>query len=430
MGIVLQVPGIFDDAIAVDALQPARVCAELLLDKAGSSFSRLPVRLISKSGVRFGVGGDHHAVPGGENLVIPQWIGALLPLFEQHLLRLVYGCAKLREFNAATDGNIFFISFAEEDRSTDFRYGLQTVEVEEELRPHAESLDNFCFTPEVILSLHGIRFRVEGGIEPTFVGGHLPFDVAQDILGHHLPAPIPRPRKSSGVSADELRLVVEHLLEVRHEPARIGGIAMEAATDLVVHAAADHRLQGVSDDGLHALIINAANPGIEKKVETHRRWELRRPAKAAVGVIVAVDDGGDGAADERRIRRHRFAALIFLCLPNRLGDLRRRVLHFLPLVLPGVVQRLQHTGKPGPTVAVLWWKVGSGVKRFEVGRQEEGVRPAAAATRQLGRRHVDLIEIGSLLAVHLDIDEPLIHHRRNLGSGEDLALHDVAPVAG
>src|SRR4051794_37791162 len=41
----------------------------------------------------------------------------------------------------------------------------------------------------------------------------------------------------------DLRLVVEHLLEVRNEPALIHGVAMEASGELVVDAALCHLAQ-------------------------------------------------------------------------------------------------------------------------------------------------------------------------------------------
>jgi hypothetical protein len=64
-------------------------------------------------------------------------------------------------------------------------------------------------------------------------------------------------------------------------------------------------------------------------------------------------------------------------------------------------------------------------------RQEHGQRPAAAALREhLVRKLVDLVEIGPLLAVDLDVDEKAVHERRRAGVLEGLMRHHVAPVAG
>ena len=43
-------------------------------------------------------------------------------------------------------------------------------------------------------------------------------------------------------------LVVEHLLEVRHEPLAVDGVPGKAATDVVVHAAGGHCVERSTDD--------------------------------------------------------------------------------------------------------------------------------------------------------------------------------------
>ena len=45
---------------------------------------------------------------------------------------------------------------------------------------------------------------------------------------------------ASRYASDELRLVVEHLLEVRHAPVRVHRVAVEPAADVVAHAAGGH----------------------------------------------------------------------------------------------------------------------------------------------------------------------------------------------
>ena len=65
------------------------------------------------------------------------------------------------------------------------------------------------------------------------------------------------------------------------------------------------------------------------------------------------------------------------------------------------------------------------------GTQEHGQRPAARIGRDhLLRRLVDLVEVGPLLAVDLDVHEQAVHHSRGRGVLEGLVRHDVAPVAG
>ncbi len=49
------------------------------------------------------------------------------------------------------------------------------------------------------------------------------------------------------VDTGDERLVVEHLLEMRHVPVLVDRVAGEAAAEMVVDAARGHRLQGVLD---------------------------------------------------------------------------------------------------------------------------------------------------------------------------------------
>ena len=50
-------------------------------------------------------------------------------------------------------------------------------------------------------------------------------------------------RERDRIEFQQLRIVVEHLLEMRHEPALVDGIAGKAAADLIVDAAERHPLE-------------------------------------------------------------------------------------------------------------------------------------------------------------------------------------------
>ena len=117
-------------------------------------------------------------------------------------------------------------------------------------------------------------------------------------------------------------------------------------------------------------------------------------------------------------------------LPQVRGQLPALLDH---LVAPGPI-RLgdggQHAGKAGHPVPVLGRKVGAAEERLERGGQEDAHRPAAAAGHGLHRGHVDVVQVGALLAVDLDRHEVAV---QLLGDGrvlERLVRHDVAPVTG
>jgi hypothetical protein len=106
-----------------------------------------------------------------------------------------------------------------------------------------EHLDELGRRPGVGEPLHSLGVGVEGRGEATFRGR----EVAQQEAGRLVGDP-PRPRLAGGppqvqVDPQQQRVVVEHLLEVRHHPVGVDGVAREPAGELVVDAAAGHRLE-------------------------------------------------------------------------------------------------------------------------------------------------------------------------------------------
>jgi hypothetical protein len=81
----------------------------------------------------------------------------------------------------------------------------------------------------------------------------------------------------------------------------------------------------------------------------------------------------------------------------------------------------QQVGEGGQAVARLAREIGAGEEGHLVaGGEDQGQRPAAGA---LGQQRmgglVDLVQVGALLAVHLDVDEQLVHDRAVAGSSKD-----------
>ncbi len=93
----------------------------------------------------------------------------------------------------------------------------------------AEHLGELGRRPGVELALDALGVGVERGGEPALVGAQL----AQQEVGGLAARPArPAGRRSAATSArrpEQQRVVVEHLLEVRHHPAAVHGVAREAA---------------------------------------------------------------------------------------------------------------------------------------------------------------------------------------------------------
>ncbi len=101
-------------------------------------------------------------------------------------------------------------------------------------------------SPNVELAFDTFGIRVLGGTEGGRRRGrmHLALQIGQNVFGHKAQARIAGQPIRAGVNARELRVVVQHLLEVRYMPARVRGVARKAAADMVVDAASGHLGQG------------------------------------------------------------------------------------------------------------------------------------------------------------------------------------------
>ena len=80
---------------------------------------------------------------------------------------------------------------------------------------------------------------------------------------------------------------------------------------------------------------------------------------------------------------------------------------------PGLGDLRQDRAEARMSPAVLRRKVGAAEKRLQLRRQPHRHRPAAAAGRGLHERHVDAVDVGPLLAIHLDGHVISIQHRRD-----------------
>ena len=120
----------------------------------------------------------------------------------------------------------------------------------------------------------------------------------------------------------------------------------------------------------------------------------------------------------------------FVARRSRLADLLRVLLDLLPPLPECAGDRFQNLREPRHPHPVVRRKIGAPVERRSVRRQKHVERPAAVPGHRLHRGHVERVEIRALLPVDLDVDEEVVHRRRDLFVLERFVLHHVAPVAG
>ena len=104
-------------------------------------------------------------------------------------------------------------------------------------------------------------------------------------------------------------------------------------------------------------------------------------------------------------------------------DVRAARQHLVATRPPGVGDRVEDLQQLGLR------EVGAAEERLPLRRHQHRHRPPALAGQRLGGGHVDRVDVGTLLAVDLDRDVPVVEDPGHLGVLERLVGHDVAPVA-
>ena len=218
----------------------------------------------------------------------------------------------------------------------------------------------------------------------------------------------------------------------------IDRVAAEAPAQLVVDAALGHLLQRrgrhVQRLQVRRLAQRGAAPVPEQALQAGRMGKLRRGAEAAMLGVEVLAELAPRDVQRLPVEFHfprRRAG-------GRLPDGREGLAHALGMpadlflvIAPVAVDPLEQFRETRQPVARGRREVGAAEeRRLVLGRQEHGQRPAAVPLGDhLVSQLVDAIEIRALLAVHLDVDEQVVHPRGDRRVLEALVGHDVAPVA-
>ncbi len=223
------------------------------------------------------------------------------------------------------------------------------------------------------------------------------------------------------VGPGQERVVVEHLLEVRDGPGRVGRVAREAPAELVVDPARGHRRERVAR---HRRL-----PAAQQELDDGGGGELRWAAPAAVRAVEVRAQPLLRGLERRGIERVGGRPKQRAADEPR-GELLAHRADLAALPGPGAGDRPEHLWPARRAVPRLRREVGAAVEGRLVRGEEDVERPAALARHGLHGFHGDRVDVRALLPVHLHADEVLVHERRDLRILEALALHDVAPVAG
>ena len=142
--------------------------------------------------------------------------------------------------------------------------------------------------------------------------------------------------ESMHVIAQQLGVVVEHLLEVRHHPALIHAVAMKTSGKLVVDAASRHLFERRSKCFASPLIV-VAHGRFEQQVERRRMGKLGLRTEPAVARVELRDDRLGNLFHEGQVQRAPASGKALILL-NGSHDAAGRLQSFVAALAP----RLRH----------------------------------------------------------------------------------------
>ncbi len=117
--------------------------------------------------------------------------------------------------------------------------------------------DDLIVGPDVELALFAFGIGIERRRESPFRRGHFALEPGNRLL-RALPVECFAAALMGGrEQLEKLRVVVEHLLEMRHEPAFVDRIAREAAAEMIVDAALADMVERNLDGGEIARLAGA-----------------------------------------------------------------------------------------------------------------------------------------------------------------------------
>ncbi len=205
---------------------------------------------------------------------------------------------------------------------------------------------------------------------------------------------------------------------------------MEPIAHLVINSARRHRPPRVPDDFQKPLApFKKGAPQQKKRLAGAR--ELGRPAEPAVlPVVLGGQFHGGHIQDLFHVPDLPAGAGPFSQDPEPPSQLLRPALHFAFSLFPGRGDLPEHVDKTGPAVRPARRKIGSAIKRLSIRRQPDRKGPSSLSRQSLHGRHVNPVDVGPLLPVHLHRDELPVENLRGLLILERLPLHHVTPVAG
>ena len=203
---------------------------------------KIPWLLQNSSGPRHRT--DHEPIPGGKNLVVGgrrHPFGSRPLHFACHSRKHLLLCGPQLRLGISPEEDILIpqrLGITVIDEITGGRKA-EPVPGNHELRVAQESLQ-FLLGPAPVLAFLSLALGILRAEESALLVSKLLQHVVRDCHRGLPELHIIRDLPGLDVNIQQLSLIVEHLLKMRHQPYRIHGITMKATTNLIMDSALHH----------------------------------------------------------------------------------------------------------------------------------------------------------------------------------------------
>ena len=286
---------------------------------------------------------------------------------------------------------------------------------------------HFLRRQEVVAPLLTLAVCILGAVKAPLRASQLP----QHIIGGHFrcvqPLRFSGQPESPDIRQEQQGVVAEHLFKMGDSPGPVGGVAAEAAADLVEDAALGHGPQGLFRQGqqprVPPLLIL-----LQGKQDKLGHGEFRGLPEAAVFFVKGMEQFPKTALDQRVIPVEELR--LRSIAPEGGSELFRALDEFFPVFLPAVPDGFQQFPQADAPSAGAGREIGAAVEGAALRGEEQGHGPAApAAGEGPAGFHIHAVQVRPFLPVHLHGDKASVEEAGDLPVEEALPVHHMAPVA-
>ncbi len=258
--------------------------------------------------------------------------------------------------------------------------------------------------PDVVLAFLVLRIGVERRIVAALRRLHLAHHPGCGLLAHAREQRIAGNQPGVRVQLQQRSVVVKHLLEVRDQPVLIHAVAAETAAELVVDSALRHFLEREQHQFAQPRVaVRAGRPQAESEFVGMR--EFRRAAQTPMHFVETGAQIRSRSGYRRSVERD-FAVRRRQRAAHELEQGFVLLIDLRTLAAIDLRDLLEQRPESRQAVTRGFRKVGAAEERLLPRGEKHRQRPAAGALRQhVMRGLVDLVEVGPLFAIDLDVDE-------------------------